>query len=159
MLLPEYRDPEAGRLDLTSVALPLATILPVIYGVKEQAQDGLESAPMAAVIVGLAFGVVFVRRQRRLTSPLLDMSLFRSRSLSAALGIGLGGSVVMAGTFSMVTLYLQTVEGLSPLHAGLWLVPMNLAMVASTVAAPQLARRFRWSNVWPPALPSRASAS
>jgi MFS transporter, DHA2 family, multidrug resistance protein len=49
----------------------------------------------------------------------------------------------MAGTFLLITLYLQLVVGLSPLHAGLWLVPMNAAMVASTMLAPQLARRFR----------------
>jgi len=49
----------------------------------------------------------------------------------------------MAGTFLLITLYLQLVVGLSPLRAGLWLVPMNVAMVVSTMLAPQLGRRFR----------------
>ncbi len=142
LLLPEYRDRAAGRLDLSSVALSLATILPVIYGLKELAKDGWGALPFAAIVTGLAFGVAFARRQLRLPSPLVDLDLFRNRPFSAALGINLGGGVVMAGTFLLVTLYLQLVEGLSPLRAGLWLVPMNVAMAASTMLAPQLARRF-----------------
>ena len=143
LLLPEFRDSDAGRLDLTSVAMSLATILPVIYGLKELARQGLEPAYGAAIVVGVIFGAVFLHRQRRLNSPLLDLELFRNRSFSAAIGINLGGGVVMAGTFLLITLYLQLVVGLSPLRAGLWLVPMNVAMVASTMLAPQLVRRFR----------------
>jgi len=41
MLLPEYRDPDAGRLDLGSAALSLTAVLAVIYGLKQLAQDGL----------------------------------------------------------------------------------------------------------------------
>ncbi len=142
-LLPEYRDPDPGRLDLLSVALSLGTILPIIYGLKELAKDGVHSVPVLAVVVGLVVGTIFVRRQTRLTSPLLDLRLFANRSFSGALGIGMFGGIVMAGTFLLVTLYLQMVQGFSPLTAGLWLVPMNLAMVIATMLAPQLARRFR----------------
>jgi DHA2 family multidrug resistance protein-like MFS transporter len=146
LLLPEYRN-AAGRLDLVSVALSLATILPVIYGLKELARTGWQPQAFAAIIAGVAVGAVFMRRQRRLTDPLLDLGLFSNRGFGAAIGINLGGGVVMAGTFLLVTLYLQLVEGLSPLRAGLWLVPMNVAMAASTMLAPQLVRRFRPGSV------------
>ena len=57
----------------------------------------------------------------------------------------LGGGVVMAGTFLLLTLYLQLVEGLSPLQAGLWLVPLNVAMAgqhdARAAAGPAVPRR------------------
>jgi len=72
VLLPEYRDAEAGRLDLASVALSLATMLPIIYGIKQLATDGLTVLPVAAIVVGVGFGVVFARRQRTLADPLLD---------------------------------------------------------------------------------------
>ncbi len=143
LLLPEYRDPHAGRLDLTSVALLLVAVLSVIYGLKELAVHGWAAGPVAAIALGAAVGALFGRRQRRLAAPLLDLTLFRNRTFSVALGVGLGGGVVMAGTFLLATQYLQMVEGLSPLHAGLWLVPLNLAMVVATMAAPQLARRIR----------------
>jgi DHA2 family multidrug resistance protein-like MFS transporter len=98
LLLPEYRDTHAGRLDLTSVALSLAAILPVIYGLKELAKDGIETLPIVAMVAGAAFGIVFVLRQRRLTSPLLDLRLFGSRSFSAALGIMLSARSPWVGS-------------------------------------------------------------
>lgn len=147
VLLPEYRDDGAGRLDLVSVVLSLATILPVIYGLKEIAQHGVESTHLVALLAGTAFGVTFVRRQRRLSSPLIDVGLFRNREFSAALGINLSGGVVMAGTFLLLSLYLQMVQGFSPLVAGLCLVPMNLAMAVASNVTPQLAKRFSAANL------------
>lgn len=142
-LLPEYRDENAGRLDLPSVALSLSAILPVIYGLKELARNGWETVPALAIAGGLAFGVAFVRRQRRLADPLLDLRLFADRSFSAAIGVMLLAGVVMAGATLLCALYLQSVVGLSPLRAELWLLPQNVAMVAGLLVAPRLARRFR----------------
>src|SRR5439155_4070522 len=85
-LLPERRDPGAGRLDLLSVALCLACVLPVIYGLKELARDGLETLPVAAIVAGAGVGVLFVLRQQRLASPLLDVRLFGNRAFSVAVG-------------------------------------------------------------------------
>ncbi len=157
VLLPEYRDPSAGRLDLSSVVLSLATILPVIYGLKVLAKDGVTSTAMAAIAVGVAFGVVFARRQRRLTDPLIDLDLFRNRAFSTALSIGLAGGVVMAGTFLLLSMYLQMVEGLSPLRAGLALVPLNVAMAVASMLAPQLVRRYRVAYVMAAGLTIAAS--
>ena len=61
-LLPEFRDPEAGRPDLTSAALSLAAVLAVIYGLKQLAQDGAGWLPALAIVAGLAAGAVFVHR-------------------------------------------------------------------------------------------------
>jgi MFS transporter, DHA2 family, multidrug resistance protein len=143
VLLPEYRDASAGRLDLTSVGLSLAAILPVIYGLKEIARNGWGTAPAVAVLAGVLAGVAFVRRQRRLTSPLLDLRLFANRSFRSALATMLATGIVMAGVTLMSILYLQAVRGLSPLHAGLWLIPQNVAMAAGMMVAPALARRIR----------------
>jgi MFS transporter, DHA2 family, multidrug resistance protein len=143
VLLPEYRDTAAGRLDLTSVALSLAAILPVIYGLKEIARTGVRTTSVVAVVAGTVVGVLFVRRQRRLADPLLDLRLFANRSFRSALATMLATGIVMAGVTLMSTLYLQAVRGLSPLHAGLWLVPQNIAMAAGSVVAPALTRRIR----------------
>ncbi|GAA3795784.1 MFS transporter [Sphaerisporangium flaviroseum] len=141
-LLPEYRDPDAGRIDVTSVVLSLGTILPVIYGLKELAKSGWQVTPIATIVAGVVIGVLFVRRQRRLPNPLLDTRLFRNRSFSAALGIMVFGGV-MSGSYLLINLYLQAVEGLSPLNAGLWLVPSTVATIISLQAAPIIARRVR----------------
>jgi DHA2 family multidrug resistance protein-like MFS transporter len=144
LLLPEARDSQAGRLDLVSVVISLVAILPIIYGLKELARHGWEPLPITMIIIGAAFGLLFVIRQRRLADPLLDLSLFRIRSLRAAVLIGLFVALLQAGgTGLVVTLHLQTVEGLSPLSAGLWLVVPALALVVSINLTPALARRFR----------------
>ena len=118
VLLPESRDTGAGRLDLVSVALSLGAVLAVVHGLKSLAATGPEPGALASLVVGLAVGALFVRRQLRLDDPLLDLRLFRHRAPAGVLAIGLGGGVVMAGTFLLLTLYLQLVAGLSVLTVG-----------------------------------------
>jgi DHA2 family multidrug resistance protein-like MFS transporter len=146
-LLPEYRDPEAGRLDLTSVLLSLAAILPVIYGHKELAKDASPVLPVAAIVAGLVVGVLFVRRQRTLDSPLIDLRLFRHRALSTALVAMLFSMLIAGGTYLFVTQYLQLVVGLSPLRAGLWLLPAAFALIVTSILAPVLAAKIAPSYV------------
>ncbi|MFI0445276.1 MFS transporter [Actinomadura sp. 6N118] len=147
LILPEYRDTAAGRVDLISVALSLAAIMPVIYGLKEIADEPGRAVPYVAVVIGLGFGMWFVRRQRSLETPLLDMALFKGRGFTAALAILLLTGIVQSGLYLFVSQYLQMIEGMSPLKAGLWLVPPALALAAGSVLAPVVARRFRPSHV------------
>ncbi|MEZ0070953.1 MFS transporter [Planotetraspora sp. GP83] len=141
-MLPEYRDSSAGRLDLTSVALSLAAILPIIYGLKEAARHGWQVIPVTAIVAGVVFGLLFARRQRGLSSPLLDLRLFTNRGFSTSLAIMLLSGIVMAGASLLSALYLQMVVGLSPLKAGLWLIPQNVAMVLGSLLSPVFARRL-----------------
>ncbi len=142
-LLPEYRAPDAGRLDLTSAALSLVAILAVIFGLKQIAQDGIGWLPAASMLAGLAIGVVFVRRQRALDDPMIDLDLFRIRSFNAALAVNMLGIFVAFGYFLFVAQYLQLVLGLSPLEAGLWSLPSALGFIVGSQVAPRLLRRFR----------------
>jgi DHA2 family multidrug resistance protein-like MFS transporter len=143
VLLPEYRDARAGRLDLASVVLSLAAILPVIYGLKELARNGWQPVPIAAVVAGVAFGAVFAHRQRRLTDPMLDLRLFTNRAFSTALGAMMLGTLLMGAIMLFITQYFQLVQGLSPLRAGLWMLPAVVCSIASVLLAPVLARRIR----------------
>jgi MFS transporter, DHA2 family, multidrug resistance protein len=142
-LLPEYRDTTAGRLDPVSVALSLGAILPIVYALKETAKDGVSPVKVLVLAVGVAVGVVFVRRQRELADPMLDLKLFRVRAFSAAVSIMLVGALTMGGVFLLVSQYLQMVAGLTAVQAGLWLVPQAGAVVVGSLIAPRLARRFR----------------
>jgi MFS transporter, DHA2 family, multidrug resistance protein len=142
-LLPEYRDPDAGRLDVTSVVLSFVAVLPVIYGLKELAAYGWAATPVASLLLGLAFCVAFALRQRRLANPLIDLRLFSNRAFSTALGGMLFGTMLMGSIMLFITQDLQLVEGLSPLQAGLWMLPSIIANTASFMVSPILARRFR----------------
>jgi DHA2 family multidrug resistance protein-like MFS transporter len=142
-VLPEFRDPNAGRLDLISAAMSLVAVLGVVYGLKETAQDGFGLTPAVSILVGLAVGFLFVVRQRRLADPMVDVSLFRIPSFSAALATNVLGVFVVTGYFLFIAQYLQLVLGLSPLEAGLWSVPSAIGFIVGSNVAPRFMYRFR----------------
>jgi DHA2 family multidrug resistance protein-like MFS transporter len=146
-LLPEYRDPQPGRFDLPSVALSLLAVLAVIYGVKAVASEGIAWAGVAPALAGVALGVAFVDRQRRLAHPMIDLELFRMPDFSAALGANMLAFAVVFGLEIFIAQYLQLVLGFSPLEAGLWSVPSAAAFVVGSQATPPLAARFRPASV------------
>jgi MFS transporter, DHA2 family, multidrug resistance protein len=141
-LLTEFRDPQAGRLDLPSAALSLAAVLLVIYALKRIAEAGLGWVPAASIGIGLALGIQFVRRQRALDDPLIDLDLFRVPAFSASLATYMLACFVSFGAYVFTAQYLQLVLGLSPLEAGLWTVPSMAAFVGASMLVPALARRI-----------------
>lgn len=147
VLLPEHRDSSPGRLDPLSVLLSLAAILPVVHGLKEVARDGAEPLPLAFVAAGLVVGRIFVLRQRRLADPLLDLRLFAERAFSGALVVFLLGMITLHSLTLFFTQYLQLVEGLSPVRAGLWMIPFVAGTFAGLGLAPRIARRVRPARV------------
>ncbi|MER6952155.1 MFS transporter [Nonomuraea sp. NPDC000554] len=143
LLLPESRDPRPGRFDLLSVALSLAAILPTIYGVQHIAQDGFGLPPVAAIAAGLSLGVAFVRRQRALPHPMLDVRLFAGRAFTAAIGTNTLGVFAMVGSSLFTTQYLQMVMGARPFVAGLYALPSAGVAMLTAALAPVLVRRIR----------------
>jgi MFS transporter, DHA2 family, multidrug resistance protein len=147
VLLPEYRGPHRRRLDLRSAVLSVAAVLPVVYGVKRTATSGVDVAVVLSVIGGVAMAVAFVHRQRRLADPFIDLSLFRSRILATAAATLALGIFVLWGTNYAIAQYLQLVEGLRPLAAGLWTAPSALGVIAGSTLAPRLARRYEPARI------------
>ncbi len=143
LLLPEYKDPHPGRFDLLSAGMSLVAVLTVIYGIKQVAQYGVDVLPILSIVVGLAIGVAFVRRQQTLEDPLLDLRLFKVRAFSTSLITYTFGIFAMSGTFLFIAQYLQLVVGLSPLEAGLWSVPGAATFIIGSNLSPRLVRRIR----------------
>jgi DHA2 family multidrug resistance protein-like MFS transporter len=143
VLLPEYRDPAARRLDLRSAALSLVAILLVVYGMKESVQDGLRWQSALSVTGGIVSAVVFARRQRHLTDPLLDLRLFRVPAFSVSLAAYLLGTLVAFGSYIFIGQHLQLVLGLTPLAAGFWTLPWSGGFIIGSTLAPILAQRIR----------------
>jgi DHA2 family multidrug resistance protein-like MFS transporter len=143
VLLPEFKDPKGRKFDIPSVALSLAAILGVIYGIKQMAQDGIGLQPALFIAAGLAVGFLFLRRQKKIAHPLMDLHLFRIPAFSTALVTFVLGVFVTFGVFVFIAQYLQLVVELSPLQAGLWMLPWALAFVAGSTLTPALVRRVR----------------
>jgi MFS transporter, DHA2 family, multidrug resistance protein len=142
-VLPEYRDPAAGRLDLVSAAMSLVAVLAVVFGLKLIAQDGIGGLASAAILVGLLVGTLFVRRQLTLADPMIDLRLFRSSAFNASLATNLLGIFIAVGYFLFIAQYLQLVLGLSPLEAGLWSLPSAVGFIVGSNLAPRILRRVR----------------
>jgi DHA2 family multidrug resistance protein-like MFS transporter len=146
-LLPEYRDAEAGRLDIASAMLSLAAVLLAIYGLKRIAESGIAPLPVLIIIFGLAVGTLFVRRQLKLAHPLIDLRLFRSRAFSTSLTVYTIATFVAFGIFLFIAQYLQLVLGMGPLEAGLWTVPFAGAFILGSLLTPMIVRRFHPASV------------
>lgn len=129
-LLPESRNPKAGRIDLLSALLSVMTIVPVVYAVKQIVSSGLDWSVPAGVLVGLGAGWFFVRRQRRLQTPMVDISLFRIPAFRGAVAANTLSIFAFLGVLFFFSQYLQLVRGYSPFRAGMAEMPATIASVA-----------------------------
>lgn len=152
LLVPESRDPNPGRIDPISIALSMATMIPVVYGIKELAVHGLSLVSALPILVGLGFGILFVRRQLRAQTPMLDMRLFRQGTFSGALLVNLLSVIALVGFLFFVAQHLQLIVGLSPIQAGLALVPGLALMIASGLVVVPIAKKWPARIVIPAAL-------
>jgi DHA2 family multidrug resistance protein-like MFS transporter len=143
IVLPEYKAPDAGRLDLISAGLSLVAVLSIIFGLKQTAQDGVGLLSSATILLGLVIGGVFVRRQLRLADPMIDLRLFRVPKFTASLAVNVLAIFVAVGYFLFVAQYLQLVLGLSPLQAGLWSLPSAIGFIVGSNVAPRIVRTIR----------------
>ena len=143
VLLPESRGSSTKPLDLRSAALSLGTILSFIYGLKRAAQDGFVPSSALSVVAGVVLGAMFLRQQRALTQPLVDLRLLRTRTYSVPLAMYMLVTVLTFGSYLLVAQHLQLVLGLSPLAAGVWMLPWSASYVVGSFVAPVLARRFQ----------------
>ncbi|MFC7545641.1 MFS transporter [Plantactinospora sp. GCM10030261] len=145
--LPEFSNPNAGRIDFASIALSLLALLPIIYGLKEMVRSGSGVVPLLSLIIGLVFGVLFVRRQNRLAEPLLDLKLLKNGVITATLTNALLFSGVGGGLMLLMLLFFQLVDGFGPLQAALLMIPGMVAGAVGMQVAPKLAARFRPGRV------------
>ncbi|MGD8150678.1 MFS transporter [Ornithinimicrobium sp. Y1694] len=144
LLLPEAKDPNPGPFDLPSALLSIAGMLPVVYAFKTLAKDpslGVSALlPLAALVAGLTLLVLFVRRQRRLEHPMIDVGLFTRPGFSAAVLINVIAVFTLLGVMFFFPQYLMLVQGMGSGQAGLWLLPLALATIVGSLTSPFVAK-------------------
>ncbi|MEU0085386.1 MFS transporter [Streptomyces sp. NPDC006274] len=146
-LVPESKNPVSGPWDLPSVGLSLVGMVAVVYAVKEAAGHGPSWEAGVAALVGVAGLYGFVRRQLTLSTPLLDMRLFRHRGFSGAVLADLLTILGLSGLVFFLSQFLQLVQGRQPLEAGLAELPAAIGAVATGLVAGRVARRFSVRSV------------
>lgn len=131
------------RLDLPGAALSILTIGLACYALTSGIENGWMSPVTVAVVVGAASSLVlFIIRERRAASPMLDLSLFRRGTVRGASIAQIGTSVAMAGVMFALILHFQYAWGWSPLQAGLANLPIIATMILATPLTEWLVRRF-----------------
>jgi EmrB/QacA subfamily drug resistance transporter len=131
-VVPESKDPRPGRPDPLGVLLSIVGLTALVYGIIEGPVHGwTDPVVLASIVGGIALLAVFVVEQYRSTHPSFDVRLFANRAFSASAGaVALVFFALMGVTF-VLTFYLQLLKGYSPLQAGIWLVPIAIAMAFS----------------------------
>lgn len=129
-LLPESRNPQAGRIDLLSAALSIATVVPIVFAIKRIVGEGVDILTIASAVVGLVSGWLFARRQTRLAEPMIDVSLFKIPAFGGAIAANALAIFGFFGVLYFFSQYLQLVRGYSPFVAGLAELPATIASLA-----------------------------
>ncbi|VXB95373.1 Major facilitator superfamily MFS_1 [Nocardioides sp. AX2bis] len=146
-LLPEHTAVDPDPVDPASVVLSLGAVVPVVWAVKETAADGPSPAAAVALVVGVAAGVVFVRRQRGLRTPVLDVEMVSEAAFARAVVTHLGALFCFAGLQYLLLQLLQNGYGLGVLDAGLATLPAVALGLVGSVVAPWSVRRAQPATV------------
>ena len=147
ILLPEYKDAQAGKIDLISAGLSLVSVLLIVLGLKKSVELGLQLFPVLSFFTGAALATLFIQRQEKLKDPLVDLSLFHHLKFNALLVTNFLTMFVVFGTFIFTPQYMQLIMGLSPLEAGAWSMSFSAGFIISALLCPPLAQRIRPASV------------
>ncbi|RAY13486.1 MFS transporter [Actinomadura craniellae] len=144
LVIRESRDEEAaGAFDLSGVALLSGALFALVWGLIKAGEDGFGAAvPLVSFAAAAVLVVAFAVNEQRVPHPLLPLSLFRSASLSAATGLIVLGFFAMFGTIFFITLYMQQVHGMSPVEAGVRMLPMTAVFIVASPLAGALTARY-----------------
>jgi EmrB/QacA subfamily drug resistance transporter len=135
ILVPESRHPAPPRPDLPGLALSVATLTSLVYGIIEAPASGWTSlAVIGSLTVALVTGAAFVLHEARVREPMLDLRLFRNPRLGwGTVAMTLAGLAIGGLAFEL-TQYLQFVQGYTPLQAGLRFLPIAIGFgIASPI--------------------------
>ena len=138
--------------DLSPTASQLLWIVPITYAVKSFAHDGLTVIAGVALVGGLVGGWLFIRRQRTLATPLIDIELFRRPAFTWAIAATVLAIFALAGLLYFFSQYLQLVRGYSTLRAGLTELPPPSSSSRSSprwCAGSAMAGRSEAACLWP----------
>jgi EmrB/QacA subfamily drug resistance transporter len=118
----------AGRLDPVGVVLATAGLFGVVFGLVRGGSHGWTSGPVLAGLIGGGISVLaFVAWQARARYPMLPLPLFRGRGFSVSNAVGFVMAFGMFGAVFLGAQFLQTVQGYSPLEAGVRTLPWTAA--------------------------------
>lgn len=136
-------DSAAGSFDVPGVVLLAGGLFALVFGLIKAETLGFGAAlPIGSLAAAAVLGLLFVLREHHTAHPLLPLGLFRSASLSAATALTVFGVFALFGTIFFLTLYLERVHGMSPVTAGVRMLPMTAVTMVASPLGGALTQRF-----------------
>ncbi|GAA1489160.1 MFS transporter [Brachybacterium sacelli] len=146
-LFPRTGERTTDRIDMTSVVISMTSVMLGVYGLQNIADRGLSVPDALAVLSGIALGWWFLRRQRRIDNPLLDLNLFSLGVLRVLAIVFVTSQVAFMAVDFVLVQYLQVVAGIPTATLGLVLAVPATGAIIATALTPALSRRFAPSTV------------
>lgn len=137
-LVPDSRSSRPVSWDVLSIVSSIVALGALVFALHE-----MLAAPVPAIVAGVfavATLVYFIRRQRRLRDPLIDMRLFGVAGFSPAVVRIVSSSGVAAASVLLVSLHLQDLRGFTAAKAGIAILPQAVAIALGGVVAPVFLR-------------------
>ncbi len=148
-VVPETRNPHAGRLDLNGLLVSVAGLVSLVYGIIHASElgrwgDRTVVGPIIAGIVVLAF---FVRTEARSTHSSFDVTLFRNRGYAVSLTAVTLAFFAMTGITFTLPFYFQVIRGFSTLAAGFAFLPFAIGQLIAAPRSARMVARFGYRRV------------
>lgn len=141
-LVPESRAARTPAIDGVGVLLSSAGLVALMYGIVEAGDNGwLTASAVGPALLGIAILAVFVLWERRMPDPLVDLSLFSSRSFTWGVICTALGVFGLFGVLFALPQYFQAVIGTDPQGSGLRLMPAVLGLIVGALPADRVAAR------------------
>lgn len=147
VLVEESADPARPRFDTLGGLTGAAAIGVAVLGINEAPSHGWASEMvLGCLLSGVALAVVFAFVELRRQHPLLDVRIFRSPHVLIGSLLLVALFAVLYGYFFLVMQYLQLIEAMSPLGAGILILPCAITLFPLALLAPTLVGRYglRW---------------
>ncbi|MDC9580035.1 MFS transporter [Xenorhabdus sp. PR6a] len=141
ILLPESDKKNTGIIDVYSILLSIIAMTGIVYAIKQLASNGFEISVVLEFIIGFIAGVLFVRRQKKLLTPLMDISLFSNGVFTGSIIVNLLSLGLLIGFVFFATQFLQIVLDMKPISASLALVPGQILAIFVGILIVPVAQR------------------
>ncbi|ETE91065.1 TPA: DHA2 family efflux MFS transporter permease subunit [Bacillus thuringiensis] len=125
--LPESKPGHGMKLDvLGSILAPIA-FASLVFGVHEAGTNGwLNNWTLSSLGLGIITLMLFVWNELRQKNPLLELRVFRSRTFTHGIILAWMNQIALFGSILLFPIFLQQVKGLSPMEAGLYVIPQAI---------------------------------
>ncbi len=131
--------PTGRRFDILGLLLSMAGFTALVYGISESGSKGLGDQRVLTFLgVGVVLLIGFVVNELLVSDPVMDVRLFLNRTFTMSNILMWGVSAFLFGSFVLLPIFFENVQGRTPLNTGEILILQGLAAAVATVIAGRL---------------------